>query len=127
MGHACFPLFSHVASHYSCKFSPLFHPISAMRELRLREWDDVAKVTQSLYTAAVRVQMTRLPVFLSLTRRNLSLLGSSRLSIVPRELTRGSVLGLPQAHPNGCQWAFVWPGLAQPLSTPYDFLKTPGL
>lgn len=78
-----------------------------MRELKLTEWADVAKSLnyrewgwiengavglQSPYPAALRVQVTRLPAFFSLTQGNAGLLGSSRLSIIPsrasRELTR---------------------------------------
>lgn len=103
LDHAWFPLLSHMAIHYPRKFSPLFHPILEMRDLKLSEWDDVANVTQSPYIAAVRVQVTRLPVFLPLTQGNLSLLGSSTLSIVPSQ----SFLGADKREPP--TWAVPGP------------------
>lgn len=95
-----------MASHYPHMFSPHFHPISEKRELKLREWDGMAKVTESPYTAAVCVQLTRLPVFLSPTQGNLSLLGSSRLSMVSSQ----SFLDADKREPP----AWVVPGPSRP-------------
>lgn len=50
------------------------------------------------------------------------------VSLSQPALTRGSrPLGLPWALPIHCQWAFMWPGLAQLLSTPCGLLVTHGL
>ena len=94
-------------SHWTSREVLVVHPMLEVRELKLGEWDDVAKVTQlgvggggwtyngamgpqSLHMTAPCVQVTRPHAFLSPIRGNLSLLGSSRLSNVAGQCFLGA-------------------------------------